>query len=68
MSRQPRSLRGAINAFCAWCIYDKGAKGTKAEQIRRCTATTCPLYLVRPGARRVPSQPATGQDSEATPD
>ena len=42
------SLRQAINAMCAHCIYDKNAEGRKLEQIEACTATECPLYEVRP--------------------
>lgn len=47
--RQRTSLRKAINAFCRWCIVDNTpGNGTPAEQIRKCTATDCPLYRVRP--------------------
>lgn len=42
------SLRGAINAKCRECIYDKGAPGTWRAQVAGCTATSCPLYVVRP--------------------
>ena len=43
-----RSLRGAINAMCRACIYDKRAPGTAAVQIALCAAKSCPLHAVRP--------------------
>ncbi len=44
--RNPKSLRLAINAMCAYCMGcpDPGWKG----QIRDCTATSCPLHPQRP--------------------
>ncbi|MAM70954.1 MAG: hypothetical protein CMP91_07440 [Gammaproteobacteria bacterium] len=43
------SLRKAINAKCAECIYDPiGGKGGKKQQIEACTSYACPLYPVRP--------------------
>lgn len=47
--RKPRrSLRQSIDAFCRACIYDPKAEGSCARQIRECTSTRCPLFLVRP--------------------
>ena len=43
-----KSLRAAINAMCASCIYDPMSPGTRAVQIALCTAPHCPLYEVRP--------------------
>jgi hypothetical protein len=45
-------LRGKINAMCADCIFDPGAKGTWREQVEACTTKTCPLYSVRPTQKR----------------
>lgn len=42
------SLRKSINDMCAECIYDKHSKGGKLQQIAECTATSCPLFNVRP--------------------
>ena len=43
------SLRKAVDAFCRHCIYDeKSGFGTWRQQVTACTATTCPLYKVRP--------------------
>ena len=42
-------LRGKINAFCISCIFDHGSGGGSwKQQVTDCTATTCPLYTVRP--------------------
>lgn len=38
----PLSLRLLINAFCFECV------GGIKKEITCCTATTCPLYLVKP--------------------
>lgn len=42
------SLRKAINAKCADCIYDPLNGGTRAQQISLCTCFDCPLWPVRP--------------------
>lgn len=44
------SLRKAINDKCKECIYDPGVpgNGTWRKQVDNCTATNCPLYIVRP--------------------
>lgn len=53
MSAPRPSLRGAINAMCKDCIYDpRAGNGTWVEQVANCTATRCPLYMVRPGRDR----------------
>ncbi len=42
-------LRKAIDMKCAECIYDpKYGNGSWRAQVEACTATTCPLYGVRP--------------------
>ena len=41
-------LRGRINAFCISCIYDPYDEGTWRKQVEKCTASTCPLFDVRP--------------------
>ncbi|MCU0767569.1 MAG: hypothetical protein MUE39_09370 [Gammaproteobacteria bacterium] len=47
------SLRAAINRKCRECIYDaKSGAGTWRQQIEACTATTCPLWPVRPKATK----------------
>lgn len=49
--RKPKrkALRPAIDAFCKQCIYDpNGGAGAWRQQVEACTATTCPLYDVRP--------------------
>jgi len=50
--RKPKrrgSMRGAINAFCRYCIYDpNGGNGTWREQVSACTSPDCPLYDFRP--------------------
>lgn len=39
----------AIEMKCAECIYDpQPGNGTWREQVEACTATSCPLYGVRP--------------------
>lgn len=44
-----RSLRGAINAYCKWCIFDpKSGGGTWRQQVSACTSRDCPLWPVRP--------------------
>ncbi len=47
-SRKKASRRAAITAYCKWCLYDPGARGTWRQQVDGCTATDCPLYPVRP--------------------
>ena len=40
---------GRVNAKCVECIYDpQGGSGTWRQQVEACTATTCPLWPVRP--------------------
>jgi hypothetical protein len=40
---------GKVNAKCVECIYDeKGGAGTWRQQIKACTAYTCPLWEIRP--------------------
>lgn len=47
------SLRQAINAKCKECIYDPvGGSGHWRQQIEACTATSCPLWVVRPRATK----------------
>ena len=42
-------LRKAINDKCRECLYDVvGGSGNWRQQITACTATTCPLFPVRP--------------------
>jgi len=39
----------AIEMKCAECIYDpRPGNGTWREQVEACTATSCPLFGVRP--------------------
>lgn len=47
------SLRKAINEKCKDCVYDPTEKGGWRQQVKQCTCTDCPLYLVRPGAEKV---------------
>lgn len=42
------SLREAIDAKCRDCIFDECEAGRWRQQVAACTATTCPLYTVRP--------------------
>ena len=49
---QRPSLRGSINAKCKECIYDHHAGGTWREQVTACTSYACPLFAVRPLARK----------------
>ena len=51
MTKRP-SLRGAINAMCRQCIFDRREPGSWLDQVARCTAPRCPLYEVRPGRDR----------------
>jgi hypothetical protein len=55
------SLRKAINAKCRDCIYDPAARGTWLAQVAACSASSCPLWPVRPAPREVdaPRDPAT---------
>lgn len=47
--RSRPSLRSAIDRMCKSCIYDeRGGYGTWREQVRKCTARDCALFLVRP--------------------
>ncbi len=46
------SLRKSINEMCTQCIYDKYQEGGKLQQIAKCTATSCPLFKVRPRPKR----------------
>lgn len=56
------SLRKAVNDKCKECIYDQFAGiGNWRQQVEACTATTCPLYPVRPVSK--PKTAKTG-DSE----
>lgn len=47
-----QSLRTSINAFCKGCIYDPYQTGLWREQVEACTSRKCPLYAVRPLAKR----------------
>jgi hypothetical protein len=41
-----------IYAKCIECIFDpEGGGGTWPQQVEACTATSCPLYSVRPRSR-----------------
>lgn len=43
------SMRKAINLMCKNCIYDETpGNGTWRQQVEACTATSCPLYPLRP--------------------
>jgi len=42
------SPKKAIANYCAGCIYDSKAGGTRLEQIEHCSVVTCELYLFRP--------------------
>jgi len=44
------SLRGAINNYCKWCIFDstQGSEGGWRNQVAECTSKDCPLFSVRP--------------------
>jgi hypothetical protein len=49
------SLRTAIDAFCRSCVYDPNEEktlGDWVQQIERCTASSCPLFAVRPTCSR----------------
>ena len=42
-------MRGKINAKCIECIYVQGeGGGSWRAQVEACTATSCPLFHVRP--------------------
>lgn len=50
VTKQKRSLRRVVNAYCKDCIYDpldKGA-GNWRMQVGACTVVKCKLYEVRP--------------------
>lgn len=49
-----KSLRKAINDKCKECIYDPGVKGngTWRQQVEACTGFSCPLWPVRPLAKK----------------
>lgn len=50
--RPSQSLRQAINAKCAECIYDPLAGGgSRLQQITSCTSPNCPLFDVRPTSK-----------------
>jgi hypothetical protein len=51
--RRP-GYRARVDAKCVDCIYDEAAPGTWRAQVRACTATGCPLWAVRSGARGLP--------------
>lgn len=58
------SFRKAINAKCKECIYDEmPGNGTWRQQVEACTATTCPLYELRPVSHS-PKQLTLPFDSE----
>jgi len=40
-----RSLRAAVNAFCLECV------AYQRDEVRHCTAATCPLFAHRPYKR-----------------
>lgn len=42
------SYKQATRNMCKSCIYDKTEPGTWVEQTTMCTATSCPLWTVRP--------------------
>lgn len=42
------SLRAAINRFCRSCIVDDREPIGWRQQVGACTASTCPLWAVRP--------------------
>ena len=48
------SLRKAINDKCKECLYDPHADGLGPwrMQVEACTSPSCPLFDVRPRARR----------------
>ena len=45
------SPRGAIKAFCLYCV------GYVRQDITNCTAVTCPLYAFRPFVEKGPGSP-----------
>lgn len=51
LSPSPMKLRAAVNSFCRTCIYDKQSGcGSWRKQVLNCSAFSCPLFNVRPGA------------------
>ncbi len=49
-----KSLRGAINAHCKSCIYDREAAGTWLAQVTLCSVHKCELWDVRPTTDTIP--------------
>ena len=48
-AKKKPSMRKAINAMCKSCIYDPGyGNGTWRQQVENCTASSCPLWELRP--------------------
>jgi hypothetical protein len=43
-----KSYKKYVEDMCKACIYDPGAEGAWRQQVEACTATSCPLYEVRP--------------------
>lgn len=59
------SLRRAINAKCAECIYSPSSgAGGKLQQIDACTSYLCPLFHVRPEPKK-PSKLVFSSTSDA---
>ncbi len=54
------SLRGAINAMCRSCIYDRLAAGNWRQQVTNCACPACALYPVRPVSKSGQKAPEIG--------
>lgn len=54
-----RSLKAAIRCHCLMCV------AWSAEEVRLCTAPTCPLYRHRLGYGRVDQQAKTASECQS---
>lgn len=46
------SLRKAIDAKCKECLFDPyGRQGSWRQAVEKCTASSCPLFDVRPRSK-----------------
>lgn len=54
-------LRGKVDAYCIYCVYEQGNGGTWVQQVSECTVNHCPLYTVRKGARSPIKEGSAGQ-------
>lgn len=56
-------LRRQVNLKCKECIYDPiSGRGTWRQQVEACTATSCPLWDVRPTSSK--SRKDEGDDGD----